>query len=572
MYRFKIGKLVVNSLNNKIEIEPKTVNIIIGPNNSGKSRFLKEIRSFLNGRENELKIIDSIENNYPKDFFELNEGYNVQNKVSRDYYGNLVLRTYAGQTSNNWDINSSIENYSTKNLNTISANWKEYFEGIIENKEKEAFFQNLGQLFYQYLGTEERLIISKIQKNYGLDSNNTNFLSACKFEKVLLDGLSKKVIEIFDRDIILDTQTLGDRLVFRVGNDFDYIKGTLNNDNEEITRLSKETTLDDQGDGLKSFVSTYLALNLKEKDVLLLDEPEAFLHPPLARQMGEMIGEVKNSKKQIFVATHSVEILKGILSKCNDINVIRIRQPEANKNEVTLIDESILAGILKNPLLRVSRILEGLFCEKVVITEAESDELIYQEIIEKMWPQSGLYFAHGQNKQTLAEIAELYESIRVPYEIITDFDILRNNKDFNRFMKIMNLDESEMQKYENYCTEFRNLIEAKKDIKCSTEKEKDEILKKERDRVYHELGISFLDDSDSGLKERLKELLEKMQLKHLHILPSGELETILVPFGVEYTHNKKKWVMDAINCIFELKKEEIISNDPLTLFLEKVVK
>ena len=51
MYRFKIGKLVVNSLNNKIEIEPKTVNIIIGPNNSGKSRFLKEIRSFLNGRE-----------------------------------------------------------------------------------------------------------------------------------------------------------------------------------------------------------------------------------------------------------------------------------------------------------------------------------------------------------------------------------------------------------------------------------------------------------------------------------------------------------------------------------------
>lgn len=164
MYRFKIGKLVVNSLNNKIEIEPKTVNIIIGPNNSGKSRFLKEIRSFLNGRENELKIIDSIENNYPKDFFELNEGYNVQNKVLRDYYGNLVLRTYAGQTSNNWDINSSIENYSTKNLNTISANWKEYFEGIIENKEKEAFFQNLGQLFYQYLGTEERLIISKIQK------------------------------------------------------------------------------------------------------------------------------------------------------------------------------------------------------------------------------------------------------------------------------------------------------------------------------------------------------------------------------------------------------------------------
>ena len=46
-----------------------------------------------------------------------------------------------------------------------------------------------------------------------------------------------------------------------------YIKGILGNDSGEITRLSKETILDDQGDGLKSFVSTYLALNLKEKDI-----------------------------------------------------------------------------------------------------------------------------------------------------------------------------------------------------------------------------------------------------------------------------------------------------------------
>lgn len=571
MYRFKIKKMQINTAENKKEITPKTVNVIIGPNNSGKSRFLKEIRDFLSGEEKELKIIDKIEYEYPENFAILNESYDVQNKMSRDYYGSWILRTYAGQMANNWDINASMENYSTKSLNTIGADWKEYFENVIKNKEGQNFFQNFGALFYQYLGTEERLIISKIQKNYGLDSNSTNFLSICKFEETLLKGLSEKVRRIFSRDIILDTQTLGDRLVFRVGDNFDYIKGILGNDSGEITRLLKETILDDQGDGLKSFVSTYLALNLKGKDILLLDEPEAFLHPPLARQMGEMIGEVKNNEKQIYIATHSVEILKGILSKSNDINIIRITQPKLNKNEVTLIDETILKTILNNPLLRVSRVLEGLFCEKVVVTEAESDELIYQEIIEKIWPQSGLYFAHGQNKQTLAEIAELYENIGIPYEVITDFDILRKSDEFNKFLKIMKLDERVMQQYRNYCIKLRNQIESRVDKEGLTEQEKKDVLKKERDKAYHELGISCLNDLDGDLKENIEGLLEEMHIKHLHILPSGELETLLIPFGIEYTHNKNKWVIDAINYIAEWETEGLETEDSLVKFLKRVL-
>ena len=169
----------------------------------------------MSGEEKELKVIDKIEYEYPENFTILNESYDVQNKMSRDYYGSWILRTYAGQTANNWDINASMENYSTKNLDSISADWKEYFENIIKNKGRQNFFRYLGALFYQYLGTEERLIISKTQKNYGLDSNRTNFLSTCKFEESLLKGLSEKARRIFGKDIILDTQTLGDRLVHR---------------------------------------------------------------------------------------------------------------------------------------------------------------------------------------------------------------------------------------------------------------------------------------------------------------------------------------------------------------------
>ena len=180
-----------------------------------------------------------------------------------------------------------------------------------------------------------------------------------------------------------------------------------------------------QGDGLKSFVSTFLSLNSKDTDILLLDEPEAFLHPPLARQLGEMIGESCNEETTIFISTHSVEILKGILSKNQDVNVIRITRSIKDKNSFNILNSKTLETILHTPLLRVSRVLEGIFCEKVVLTEAEADELVYQELIEKLFPNSGLFFVHGQNKQTLTSIAELYQEININYEIITDFDVLR---------------------------------------------------------------------------------------------------------------------------------------------------
>ncbi len=179
--------------------------------------------------------------------------------------------------------------------------------------------------------------------------------------------------------------------MFRVGENFDYIRSAANYSEDVALKLFSESMLDDQGDGLKSFVSTFLSLNHKEQDILLLDEPEAFLHPPLARRLGEMIGDFQNEDRIIFVATHSVEVLKGILTKNQDVNVIRINRSENGKNEIMQLDREILNSILQNPLLRVSRVLEGIFCEKVIITEAEADELVYQELSEKIIPESGYF-------------------------------------------------------------------------------------------------------------------------------------------------------------------------------------
>ena len=568
MYRFKIDRINVNTIDGIQTIVPKKINIIVGPNNSGKSRLLKEIRDYLSGDRRDIKILADIQCALPKDFYELNEAYNIESKMVQDLHGNWMLKVYTNKPDSGLDMTASLESYFTRNISMFGGSWRDHYTNVIAGRNTEEFFNWFGALFYQYLGTEERLTICKTQRNYGMDSNSTNYLSSFRFNEELLADLANKVRMFFKKDIYLDSRTLGDRLVFRVGEDFEYIRNASITDEEDANRLFREKKLDDQGDGLKSFVSTFLSLNHGKSDILLLDEPEAFLHPPLARQIGEMIGESQSEDKTIFIATHSVEILKGILSKCTDVNVIRITQPQAYTNEIKKLDQTVLNEILQNPLLRVSRVLEGIFCERVIITEAEADELVYQELIEKIFPESGLFFAHGQNKQTLATIAELYKKIGIDYEIITDFDILRVPSEFYSFLLLMPLEDKDRQRLQNYAAMLREEINAAVDTNGLTPEDIKLAQKQKRDEVYHKQGIRYF---NGEYKSQIESSLERLSTLHLHILETGELETLLEDFGVRY-QEKNKWIIEAINKISDLKATEISQESLVYRFVSRIVK
>ena len=359
MFRFYIDNISVRIAEGTLDIVPKKINVLVGPNNAGKSRLLREIRDYLSGDKSDLKIVDKIQCPFPENLSGLDESYHITEKMVKDINGNWMLKAYSNKPSYAMDMNVTLENYHVRNMATLSGEWRQYFEGIIARKDYTQFFTWFGPLFYQYLGTEERLTICKMQKNYGLDSNSINFLSSFRFQGQVLDELTNKVQHLFKKDIFLDTQTLGDRLAFRVGEDFSYARTGHINTEELARKLFRESLLDSQGDGLKSFVSTFLSLKSDQCSVLLLDEPEVFLHPPRARQLGELIAEAQKDNRSIFVATHSVEILKGILSKSQDVNVIRITQPQPGKNEITLLEQNILDSILQDPLLRVSPSIGG---------------------------------------------------------------------------------------------------------------------------------------------------------------------------------------------------------------------
>ena len=93
----------------------------------------------------------------------------------------------------------------------------------------------------------------------------------------------------------------------------------------------------------------------------MLDEPEAFLHPPQAQLLGELIAKERSARSQLFVATHSPDVLNGLLNVAPDhLRVLRI-QRDGNVNRVKELDKQRVKEIVADPLVRYSSVMSGVF-------------------------------------------------------------------------------------------------------------------------------------------------------------------------------------------------------------------
>lgn len=554
-YNFKINKI---NLKNGDRFIPNRINVVIGPNNAGKSKFLREIAGcFHDTDEKENYILENIEFDLPTSEEVFNKSYDIENKKFKDQYGSTYLRTF-------FNLGNS-HSYSNFNMNT------EFFKRSFIDSNNYNFFLNCyGCLFLNYLGTENRLTMIKKHEYVSKMQHSTNFLTEVfnnsKNDKYkILEQLSNDTKRIFNKDIVLDKETELGMLSFRTGKDFSYYNDSLRSNSEVIGKLEKENILDNEGDGIKSFVSTYLSLKLDSKNIVLIDEPESFLHPPLARQLGEIIGNSATEDKQIFITTHSSEILKGILSTCRYVNVIRITRNE-NTNTISELDTDSLKQIISTPRLRVSKVLDGLFCERVAITESEADEIFYQEFLEKVNPQSGVFFTHVNSKSNICSVAEIYNKLDVENYMIFDFDILRSRDEFNKVIKLISLSDKEKDTYRSIRKEVEEYVNNKATARAQLQDEKE--LKKQRDIIYHKEGINCIEGNDE-LKGRLEEMLNNLAEKNVLILNNGELETNLNDAQIAYTGNKNLWIENAIEYIEKTESSELEKLD-ITKLVKKM--
>ena len=87
---------------------------------------------------------------------------------------------------------------------------------------------------------------------------------------------------------------------------------------------------------------------------------------------------------------------------------------------------------MRNPLLRSIGVLNALFYNAVIVTEADADRAFYQEINERLLlakdPRGidGCLFLNAQNKQTVWDIVRPLRELGIPAAGIVDIDVLKD--------------------------------------------------------------------------------------------------------------------------------------------------
>jgi len=202
--------------------------------------------------------------------------------------------------------------------------------------------------------------------------------------------------------------------------------------NAGIAFHAAATPIEKTGDGIRAFVGIIASIIAGAPRIILIDEPEAFLHPALAMRLGkEISSSITGSKMRLFASTHSSAFLMGCIQSGSPINIVRLTYKDGIAT-TRVLERDKLLRLMRNPMLRSTGVLEALFYEAVVVTEADADRTFYQEINERLrTAQDGrginnCLFINAQNKQTVWDIVAPLRELGIPVIGIVDLDMIKD--------------------------------------------------------------------------------------------------------------------------------------------------
>ncbi len=265
-------------------------------------------------------------------------------------------------------------------------------------------------------------------------------------------------------------------------------------------------------------------------------------------------------------------------------------------NSINSLNPSNLTELFSDPLLSSSRIMEALFYKAAVIVEADSDSVFYQRVSRRIRPSDDIHYAHAHNKQTVHKIAEPYKNLGLKFAVIVDFDILSEKGEFknliskigmtmedinesiilrNKIASFVEFDEPVGQR-EKLITSLNTFVNQIKNKYNSGDPKKDifdmrKKLSNIRDdaslwRLYKNEGYLAL---PNGLQSDFLKLKNICTKYGVFIVPYGELESWLKPYGLDSNCRKSNWITTALTKIPEIPIDD---TKPLWNFISEVHK
>lgn len=404
----KVGTIALRS---GLTFKPGQLTVAIGPNNGGKSEFLNDVVSALARPDARRKSVESVELEFPMGPRKVIDALTAG--AETDPSGHLILDGPDPDFSQPRQMR-----YQPSQLGIDGADRTEdVLRGIVKT--------HLGRRLVSYLTTEQRLLLVKRQINraQNVEGPLSPLEAAYEAPTEVMKRVYEPVFSAFGHHLVLDKSRFA-TLEFRLGD-----TAPIPEDPAECIRhLVKFPRLDEQGDGIRSFTGMLVAAAAALRSVVAIDEPEAFLHPPQAFLVGKALAALR-SRTQLFIATHSAEVLRGILTETQDVNVIRFSQREGSFC-TTSLDIDGLKSITGDPVLKSARVLDGLFYNGVVVTESDGDVALYRAVLDDMDKALSVTFINSYSKHSSTQVAKPFHAMDVPCALIVDFDGLRVRHEF----------------------------------------------------------------------------------------------------------------------------------------------
>ena len=393
----------------EIALRPDDIILIVGSNNSGKSKSIEEIQHCLSA-PNEPELGSYLQNHL------VIKGLGLVTTAD-----SIVLQSY---------LNSAAELHQNQfridNIHIHTTHVRQFGNPMLGAT---------SQLFTTGVGAQNRLGIVATANGAGVDTPKSQPQHFLFDDEELMARMSALFKAAFGSELFFDYRATPSIPIHvgiapRVEEGEDRVSDTY------VQKVRKHPRLDAQGDGMKSFAGILFQTVIFPRDITFIDEPEAFLHPPQMRRLGKTLAE--ESKGQLFIATHSTDILRGFLeSSSNRVRVIRIQRNGPTNHAKELAPEQV-RDLWAHPQIKYSNALDSIFHEQALICEDDSDCRLYSAVAEHLeksdsscrWKDT--HYVPTGGKAAIPRVSAALKSLGVPVKIVFDIDLLSDQIDLKR--------------------------------------------------------------------------------------------------------------------------------------------
>lgn len=497
-----------------IQLDPTAITVFVGPNNSGKSKALREIQSYCSKGQSDTGdvIIDSIEfTGYDEQEAESAiETVTVQPREGESVPGGHIM---VGSRNGRQAVPSATLEQAVVNPNGYKAQFCQWFL-------KHSTLM---------LDGKSRMTLVNVQ-----DAGDLQQEAHTSFQVLFRDDDKRREIrrivhDAFGLFFTIDPTHLGKlkiRLSSRAPADDLEERGIHR---QAVDFHAAAQTIQEGSDGVKAFTGIVSEVLAGDPNIVLIDEPEAFLHPSLSSKLGiELSRAALESDKKVFVSTHSASFVMGCVHSGAPVNIVRLTYRSGVATARLLPSEELLE-LMRHPLLRSTGVLNGLFHEFVIVAESDADRAFYQEVNERLLrvgDDRGIpncLFINAQNKQTVPTIVGPLRKLGIPAVGVVDIDVIKEGGSVWSH-QLQNINVPDLTR------------ESMSTLRSSAKRAADQSGK----NIKRDGGLDVFTGND---REAVEGLFNQLAEYGLFVVYGGELESWLT--DLEATGHGPSWLIDV---------------------------